>query len=60
MIKEISIHQIEGYTEYFQGPQIELVLGSIVEGNSAAQLWMASQTEGEDAFLLWDKGNNVF
>lgn len=59
MIKEISIHQIGRYTEYFQGPQIELVLGSIVEGNSAAQLWMASQTEGEDAFLLWDKGNNV-
>jgi GNAT superfamily N-acetyltransferase len=37
-----------------------MVLASVVEGNTEAQLWYASQPDNTIVCLLWDKGNNVF
>jgi len=60
MIEEISKHRIEKYVKYFPGPQPEMVLASVVEGNTEAQLWYTSQPDNHVVCLLWDKGNNVF
>jgi RimJ/RimL family protein N-acetyltransferase len=60
MIEEISKHQIEDHVRYFPGPQPGMVLASVVEGNTEAQLWHASQPDNSVVCLLWDKGNNVF
>lgn len=57
---EIHQHQIEEFVKYFPGPQPGMVLASIVEGNTEAQLWYTSQPDNEVVCLLWDKGNNVF
>lgn len=37
-----------------------MVLASVVEGNTEAQLWYTSQPDDHAVCLLWDKGNNVF
>jgi RimJ/RimL family protein N-acetyltransferase len=37
-----------------------MVVASIAAGNTAAQLWQASQPAAGAVVLLWDKGNNVF
>jgi hypothetical protein len=60
MIKEISANRIEEYAGHFQGPQLEMVLASVADENSKAQLWMAIQAANNVVGLLWDKGNNVF
>lgn len=60
MIEEISKHRIEEYVKYFPGPQPSMVLASVVEGNTEAQLWYTSQPDNNVVCLLWDKGNNVF
>lgn len=60
MLEEISKHRIEEYIKYFPGPQLSMVLASVVEGNTEAQLWYTSQPENNGVCLLWDKGNNVF
>jgi RimJ/RimL family protein N-acetyltransferase len=60
MMKEISEHRIGEYVKYFPGPQPGMVLASVVEGNTEAQLWYASQPDNHIVCLLWDKGNNVF
>ena len=60
MMEEISKHRIEEYIKYFPGSQPGMVLASVVEGNTEAQLWYASQPENNVVCLLWDKGNNVF
>ena len=60
MMDEISEHCIEDYVKYFPGPQPGMVLASVVEGNTEAQLWYASQPDNNIVCLLWDKGNNVF
>jgi RimJ/RimL family protein N-acetyltransferase len=60
MMKEISEHRIEEYVKYFPGSQPEMVLASVVEGNTEAQLWHISQPDNNVVCLLWDKGNNVF
>jgi GNAT superfamily N-acetyltransferase len=60
MIEEISKHRIEECVKYFPGPQPSMVLASIVEGNTKAQLWYTCQPDNHVVYLLWDKGNNVF
>lgn len=60
MIKEISENRIKEYVKYFPGSQPEMVLDSVVEGNTVAQLWHISQPDNNVVCLLWDKGNNVF
>lgn len=60
MMEEISKHRIEEYVRYFPGPQPDMVLASVVEGNTQAQLWCTSQPDNHAVCLLWDKGNNVF
>src|SRR5574339_882507 len=60
MMEEISTHRIEEYVKHFPGPQPSMVLASVVEGNTRAQLWYTSQPDNNVVCLLWDKGNNVF
>lgn len=60
MMEEVSEHRIEEYAKYFPGPQPGMVLASVVEGNTEAQLWCTSQPDNSVVCLLWDKGNNVF
>ena len=60
MMEEISEHRIEDHVKYFPGSQPGMVLASVVEGNTEAQLWHASQPDNNVVCLLWDKGNNVF
>lgn len=60
MLKEISKHRIEEYVKYFPGSQPEMVLASVVEGNTEAQLWYTPQPDNDVVCFLWDKGNNVF
>ena len=60
MMEEISEHRIEECVRYFPGHQPGMVLASVVEGNTEAQLWYASQPDNNVVCLLWDKGNNVF
>lgn len=59
-MEEISKHRIEEYVKYFPGSQTSMVLASVVEGNTEAQLWHTSQPGNNVVCLLWDKGNNVF
>jgi len=60
MMEEISEHRIEEYVKYFPGSQPEMVIASVVEGNTDAQLWYTPQPDNNAVCLLWDKGNNVF
>jgi GNAT superfamily N-acetyltransferase len=60
MMEEIFECRIKEYVKYFPGPQLSMVLASVVEGNTAAQLWHTSQPDNNVVCLLWDKGNNVF
>ena len=60
MMEEVSKHRIKEYVKYFPGPQPSMVLSSVVEGNTKAQLWYTSQPDNNVVCLLWDKGNNVF
>ena len=60
MLKEISERRIKEYAKYFPGSQPSMVLASVVEGNTEAQLWYTFQPDNNVVCLLWDKGNNVF
>lgn len=60
MMEEISKHRIEEYVKYFPDSQPEMVLASVIDGNTEAQLWYTSQPNNNPVCLLWDKGNNVF
>lgn len=60
MMKEISEHRIEEYVKYFPGSQPEMVLASVIDGNTEAQLWYTPQPVNNVVCFLWDKGNNVF
>jgi GNAT superfamily N-acetyltransferase len=60
MMKEISEHQIEEYVKYFPGSQPEMVLASVMDGNTEAQLWYTPQPDNNAVCFLWDKGNNIF
>jgi RimJ/RimL family protein N-acetyltransferase len=60
VVEEISLNEIGEYAPYFAGPQLDMVLASVVEGNTRAQLWRSIQPPNGVICLLWDKGNNVF
>ena len=60
MMEEISECRIREYVKYFPGAQPGMVLASVVEGNTEAQLWRTSQPDNHVVCLLWDKGNNIF
>ena len=57
MIEEVPGDRIGRYGECFPGPQPELVVASVAEGNTGGQLWVNVQPKGETVALLWDKGN---
>jgi len=60
MMKEISEHRIKEYVKYSPGSQPEMVLASVIDGNTEAQLWYTPQPDNNVVCFLWDKGNNVF
>jgi len=60
MMEELSECRIKEYAKYFPGSQPSMVLASVVEGNTEAQLWYTFQPDNNVVCLLWDKGNNVF
>ena len=60
MMKEISEYRIEEYVKHFPGSQPEMVLASVIDGNTEAQLWYTPQPDSNVVCFLWDKGNNVF
>jgi RimJ/RimL family protein N-acetyltransferase len=60
VIKEISLSEIGEYAPYFSGPQLHMVVASVAEGNTRAQLWRSTEPPDRITCLLWDKGNNVF
>jgi GNAT superfamily N-acetyltransferase len=60
LINEVPSVAIEAYAAAFPGPHAAMVVASIAAGNTAAQLWEATQPAGGAALLLWDQGNNVF
>ena len=60
MLEEISLNEIRGYAHYFVGPQPDMVLASVAEGNTSGQFWRSAQPKDDIICLLWDKGNNVF
>ncbi len=55
MWQHAATEALPAYADGFSGAQLEMVVASILEGNTAAQLWTAP-----GAALLWDQGNNVF
>ena len=59
-MEEVSACRIKEYGKYFPGSQPSMVLASVVEGNTEAQLWRTSKPDDNVVCLLWDKGNNVF
>ena len=59
MIREIPFNGMAADVGRFSDPQAEMVLASIIEENTRAQLWVAAEPE-DGLALLWDKGNNVF
>ena len=59
-MEEISKHRIEEYVKYFPGSQPEMVLDSVIDGNTEALLWYTPQPDNNAVCFLWDKGNNVF
>lgn len=60
MIAEIPPDRIPTYAAAFPGPHLALVMASVAAGNTAAQLWKASNAGEPALLLLWDKGNSVF
>jgi RimJ/RimL family protein N-acetyltransferase len=60
MIEELPVDRIARYREYFPGPQPQMVVASVAEGNTGGHLWVDVQPKGETVALLWDKGNNVY
>jgi len=55
MIEARSLTDLPAMAALFPGPQLEMTLASIAEGNTPARLWA-----GDGTALLWDQGNNVF
>jgi GNAT superfamily N-acetyltransferase len=60
VVEEVSLNEIGEYAQYLSDPQLDMVLASVAEGNTRAQLWRSIQPKNSISCLLWDKGNNVF
>jgi GNAT superfamily N-acetyltransferase len=58
LMERVSLHEgLERFRDRFPGPHLELVLASMLAGNTAGELWT---TRGDPrTLLLWDRGNNV-
>ena len=52
--------QLDRYRSPVMGPQLDLVLASMIAGNTAGQLWEIPEQGASPLLLLWDQGNNVF
>jgi hypothetical protein len=59
MVQEIALDNIGAFADAMRGPHLKLVIGAVVAGNSAAQLWQIYQPGEASLILLWDQGNNV-
>jgi RimJ/RimL family protein N-acetyltransferase len=59
MVTELVFHDYCLVKPFFEGPEFDLLLSAILEGNSLAQVWVDGKSEPESVFL-WDKANNVF
>lgn len=51
---------LDHYRSHFPGPHLDVVLASMITGNTVGDLWAASQGDSSPLLLLWDHGNNVF
>jgi len=52
--------QIERHRSRFAGSHLDLVLASMIAGNTAGHLWEIPREDAPPLLLLWDQGNNVF
>ena len=59
MISKISSNEYKNIKPFFTGPEFDLLLSAVQEGNSPAQIWTDDRYNPRSAFL-WDKANNVF
>jgi RimJ/RimL family protein N-acetyltransferase len=48
------------YRTYFPGPHLQMVVDSMLAGNTAGQLWNVARNGESPLLVLWDGGNNVF
>lgn len=58
-VSELRFHEYEIVKSFFVGPEFDLLLSAIQEGNSPAQIWTDDKPNPGSVFL-WDKANNVF
>jgi RimJ/RimL family protein N-acetyltransferase len=59
-IVTIPIKYMRGFSDLFPSVQAQMVLESIVDGNTESHFWAVADTGDDDAVLLWDKGNIIF
>lgn len=59
MVSELAHHECDIIEPFFTGPEFDLLLSSIQEGNSPAQIWV-DDTSRLNSVFMWDKANNVF
>ncbi len=59
MVTELPFDEYCLVKPFFEGPEFDLLLSAILEGNSIAKVWVDDKSEPESVFL-WDKTNNVF
>jgi GNAT superfamily N-acetyltransferase len=55
----ILSEKLHRYRDCFPGPHLDMVLASMLAGNTAGELWDITQDDGSLLLLLWDKANNV-
>jgi RimJ/RimL family protein N-acetyltransferase len=60
LITEHSLQRLNQYRDRFPGAQPALAIASILDGNTAANLWTISLPGAAEFIFLWDKGNNIF
>jgi GNAT superfamily N-acetyltransferase len=58
-MEELKYTEYEKAKPFFKGLQLNLLLCSILEKNSPAQIWIDDSLKPK-SFFLWDKANNVF
>ncbi len=59
MVSELRFHEYGIVKPFLEGPEFDLLLSAIQEGNSPAQIWTDDKPNCGSVFL-WDKANNVF
>jgi RimJ/RimL family protein N-acetyltransferase len=52
--------QLSTHRASFPGPHLQMVLDSMLAGNTAGELWNVAQNGEPPLLILWDKGNDVF